>query len=982
MAGDPANDVSGEVRPGLAAPAEPLPSGTVTFLMTDIEGSTRLWEQHPKPMAAALEAHDAVLRQAIAGRGGQIIKTTGDGVLAVFPRPGAALASAADAQRLLARHAWGDIDALRVRMAVHTGSAESRDGDYFGPALNRVSRLLGIANGGQILVSEVAAGLARDAGTTPGELVDRGEHRLRDLDRPEHVFQLIVADLPAELSTLRSLSSFRTNLTPQLTSFVGRDRELAEVRSLAERHRLVTLIGVGGTGKTRLMLQVGADLLDRHPDGVWLVELASVMDPALIATEMSRALGAAEEPRRAPLDALIEFLRSRSLLLLLDNCEHVIGAAADLVERLLETSPGLAVIATSREALSASGEIVYQVPSLDVPPRDASPEEHGQKDDAWLEDVRRSEAVRLFAERALTASPSFAVTAENADSVVEICRRLDGIPLAIELAAARVRVLSVQEIASHLGDRFRLLTGGRRTAVPRQQTLQALIDWSWDLLSDPERTLLARLSVFSGGATLEAAAAVAAAGEDFGPTDDVATEGTDGRLLDTLDVLTRLVDRSLVVVDHGEPSRYRMLETIRQYARERLTESGEATALHERHLAYFLSLAQQAAPALVGPESIAWLNRLDADIENIRAALEWAFESDPERALRLCVALVSYWKQRGMRPGASAWGVASESVDVLRRAVDAAHALPPWAPESRRDRLLLVSRVLAGAAWAQATWGSAPVGLEWADEAVALAREADDPAALSEALGALNLVSIFSGAPNLRDMAAEASRAAEMAQDWWLFTMIEAGWAVREAVDGDIAAAEARLDRVAAAASRTGNPFVLAFTALNRGRVYGLAKRLAEARPWFDTAISAYEEMDDHRFVIITKSDLAHALRQNGAIDEAEAKYAETIPAWQHLGNRGAIANQLECFALIAIERDRPAHAARLFGAAEAIREAADARMVEYERLEYEAALERLRERLDEADLRSAWTEARALSIEDAVRLALSGSMRDRNDDA
>ncbi|MGI8999729.1 MAG: ATP-binding protein, partial [Candidatus Limnocylindria bacterium] len=414
--------------------AEPrMPTGTVTFLMTDIEGSTRLWEERPGPMARALATHDAMLHGAIRAHDGTLVKTTGDGALAVFERPDAALAAASDAQRALARHTWTDIDPLRVRMAVHTGSAQLRDDDYFGPALNRVSRLLAVGNGGQILASAVAAELARDA-AVPGELVDRGEHRLRDLDRAEHVFQLIVPDLPSDLAPLRSLATYRTNLVPQLTSFIGRERELADVRARAESHRLVTLIGVGGTGKTRLMLQVGAELLDRYADGVWVVELATVTDPAVIGHEVARALGVGEEPRRPVLDTLVDFLRSKSLLLLLDNCEHVIGSVADLAERLLASAPGLSVIASSREALGVAGEVVFQVPSLGVPPETDSHDEHS-RGEAWLERVRESEAVRLFIDRATTVSPSFAVTPPNAGAVVEICRRLDGIPLAIELAA-------------------------------------------------------------------------------------------------------------------------------------------------------------------------------------------------------------------------------------------------------------------------------------------------------------------------------------------------------------------------------------------------------------------------------------------------------------------------------------------------------------------------------------------------------------------
>ncbi|MDQ6795311.1 MAG: tetratricopeptide repeat protein [Chloroflexota bacterium] len=938
------------------------PSGTVTFLMTDIEGSTRLWEAHRDAMGTALAIHDSILKDAVAAHDGTVVKSTGDGLLAVFSKPDAAMKAAAEGQRALARQPWGTTGQLRVRMAVHTGNAEPRGGDYYGPPVNRVARLLAVGHGNQVLVSGATEALSRDVLPASFELVDRGEHRLRDLDRPEQVFQLVAPDLPRDFPALRSLGAFRTNLSSQLTSFVGRERELAEVRALTDEHRLVCLIGTGGTGKTRLMLQVGSDLLDRYVDGVWLVELAAITDPALIAQEVAAALGFAEEPGRGLLESLTDYLRSKAMLLLVDNCEHLIAGAANLVDALLTASPGLVVIASSREALGVPGEIVFQVPSLGLPVT-LTADEHEETPTARFDAIAASESVRLFLDRATAALPSFRLTPANAPAVAEICQRLDGIPLAIELAAVRVTVLSVDEVAQKLGDRFRLLTGGRRTALPRQQTLQALIDWSWDLLSDDDRRLLARLSVFAGGWTLDAAAAITGPNGAGAPVPPSARADADADAqLEALEGLTRLVDRSLIIVEHAATTRYRMLETVRQYARDRLAATGEAVALRDRHLAFFLALAVQAGPALIGPKMLPALARLDAEIDNLRAALEWSFEASPERALRLSAALMPYWRSRAL---------GFESTERLGRAAELAQSLPPPDPITDRERAILHASVLAAAEVAFATAGIASSGLGWAERAVEIARGVGDPETLAYALGALVMGIVFSGQALEGDLSAELDELLERTENWWMIAMMGGGAAMGSLAVGDPADAEAWVARATEAANRTGNAFAIAFAALSRGRVSGALGRLDEARRWFGEAIAAYEEIGDRRFVVVCRSDLAHALRRAGENDEAEALYRQTIHAWQHLGNRGAIANQLEGFAFLAAARGDEPRAARLFGAAEATRELVGAAMMPYERPEYEAEVRRLREGTQGPAVDSAWAEGRRLKLDDAVSLAL-----------
>ena len=783
---------------------------------------------------------------------------------------------------------------------------------------------------------------------------DLGPHRLKDLTVPERIFQLAAPGMEADFPALRTIDSTRTNLPTQLTSFVGRERELEELQGLARTHRLVTVIGTGGTGKTRLMLQASAELVGEHADGVWLVELAPISDPDLIVQAVARGLGIREDPGRPLIDTVIDFLRTKSMLVLLDNCEHLIGTCAELAEQVLAGSPGVSLVATSREALGVTGEQVYQVPSLGLPDATVEPDEHGARE-ASFDDVRSAEAVRLFVDRATAVLPSFSLTPADASAVVEICRRLDGIPLAIELAAARVPLLSVQEIAMRLGDRFRLLTGGRRTALPRQQTLQALIDWSWDLLTDDERRLLQRLSVFAGGCTLEAAAEVA------GLPDEVAPGGDPS--LETLDALGRLVGRSLVVVDRGGSTRYHLLETIRQYARDRLVAADETAEMRNRHLAFYLRLALEAEPELLSRNLAAWLARLDADADNLRAAIDWAFEEDAAAALRLCVALSSYWRARSL----------AEALEHFRRAAEVARSMRPPDPAADAERAMLVARTLAAAANASWMAGSASIGLPWAREGLEVARQLGHPQTLAEALVAMSITTIFTGEMvGVAEWSEEAVRIAEAVGAWSAIAFVESGLSQWEVERGDHEAAVARLATATVAAERSGNPEAIAFTALSRGRVDGLGGRLADARRWFATAIDGYSQVGDSGLVLVARSDLAHALRLNGAIDEAVAVYRETLHGWQHTGNRGAIANQLESVAFVALTREDHLRAALLLGAAEAIREAAEAPMLPYERAEYEAAVATVRERLDGATLESAWLDGRRLSIDEAVVMALA----------
>ncbi len=586
-------------------PASARPTGTVTFLFSDIEGSTAHWEGQRGAMPAALRRHDKLIRSAIEANGGHVFKTMGDAFCAAFWRAPDALAAAADAQRALEAEEWSAVGGLRVRMAVHSGTTDERDGDYFGPAVNRVARLLAVAHGGQVVVSGAAAQLLHSAMPEQMELRDLGEHRLKDLAEPEHVWELAAPGLVEMFPPLRSLESLPNNLPRQLTPLLGREEVLAEVEPLVLECPLVSLVGTGGVGKTRVALQVGADLLDGSGEGVWLIDLAPLSDQALLVNTAASTFGLREQGERPMLEVLLQYLRPRHLLLILDNCEHLIEAVAHVADAILRAAPQVRLLATSREPLRIEGEHVYRMPSLAVPPAG---------DPLTADQALEYGSVALFVQRAAASDTKFKLTDESAPIVAEICRRLDGIALAIELAAARVKVLPPRQLAQKLDERFRVLIGGSRTALPRQQTMRALIDWSYDLLSEHEQKLFGRVSIFVGGWTLEAAEAV------------VNDETLDA--LDIIDLISSLVEKSLVVAGAEETPRYRLLESTRAFALEKLEQSGEREALARRHAQWTADLAERAREASPTQPWAQWLAQYLPEFENVRSAVEWALSHD------------------------------------------------------------------------------------------------------------------------------------------------------------------------------------------------------------------------------------------------------------------------------------------------------------------------------------------------------------------
>ncbi len=930
---------------------QPLPIGTLTFLFTDLESSTRLWEQHPEAMKIALKRHDAQLRQAIESHDGMVVKTTGDGCMAVFLTAQQALRAARAAQQAIETDPWLEIapQTLRVRMALHTGEAQTREGDYFGPAVNRAARLMASGHGGQVLLSEVTAGLSREQLPADVTLRDLGEHHLKDLTSPEHIFQLEYTGLPAEFPALKSIDAFPNNLPAQLTSFIGRRGELAETAERLATTRLLTLIGPGGTGKTRLSVQLGTELLGQFPDGVWLVELAPVSDPGLVLQTVAVVLNLRERPGITLYDLVISFLQAKRSLLILDNCEHLIEACARLADDLLRNCPHLKIIASSREALGTAGEAVYPLPSLRLPAQPADirylPVGTAPAQAADLENIRQSESVQLFVERAASVQPHFALTEQNAAAVAQVCRRLDGIPLAIELAAVRVRLLAPEQIAARLDDRFRLLTGGSRAALPRQQTLQALIDWSYDLLSPEEQKLFRRLAVLAGSWTLEAAEAIC-------PD------------LDVLELLAALVNKSLVATEEVRDGsmRYRLLETMRQYGQERLLEAGETSEARDRHLRYYLDQVEAGERDYFGPREIQRFNSLDLEQDNFRAALQWGLEPDPESALRLAGALANFWLRRGYSMEAQQW---------LQPSLERVASLPDAGAEVEQRRKQARAKGLLGIGTMYVSQGLNHQALEAFAESEQIFRELGDNQLLSYTVGMQVLPANLSGDYDL------GKRKFTEAMDLGVgnnltISMVSGVMGNYELfVRQDLDAARAATLISVRHAQATGYQWAIQMANTALGRISAFENDWEEARRYFMAAEAGFQMMGDRFFVNVARSERAHTERRQGNPETARNLYRDCLPVWVELGQRAAVTHELESLGYIAVARGQLTRAARLLGAAQVMRETIGIHMQPAEQVEYDCEVAALKKALDIATLESAWSAGQQMDSAQAVACAL-----------
>jgi predicted ATPase/class 3 adenylate cyclase/DNA-binding CsgD family transcriptional regulator len=1011
-----------------------LPTGTVTLLLADVEGSTRLWETQAEVMTAAIARLNQVVCDVVAAHDGvrPVEQGEGDSFVAAFARASDAVAAALQLQR-------APLAPIRLRIGVHTGEVQLRDeGNYAGPTINRTARLRDLAHGGQSVLSGATEQLVVDRLPEGAWLTDLGTHPLRDLPRPERVVQLCHPDLVNEFPPLRTSKALAaTNLPAQLTSFVGRDAQLTQLRELLAQNRVVTLTGAGGVGKTRLAIQLAAQMATDFGDGVWYVDLAPITDPELVAVTVARALGLPDQPGRSTMDTLLRFVRDRQLLVVLDNCEHLLDASAALVVGLLSGAARLTVLATSREAIGVGGEVSWRVPSLSL----------------------RDEAIELFTDRARHARTDFTLTDDNAATVGEICARLDGVPLAIELAAARVRALSLSEIVDSLHDRFRLLTGGARTAVRRQQTLRASVDWSHALLTQPERVLFRRLAVFLGGFDFDAAQAVAGGG--------------DLQRYQVLDQLTLLVDKSLVVTDDsGARTRYRLLETVRQYALEKLGESGDADAVRTRHRDHYTAMAAVLdAPA--GSDYEQRLEQANIEIDNLRAAFAWSREnSDIELALALASSLQPLWQARGrLREGLAWFDTALADLDaqhaevapaVRARALADGAALGLWvgaadSPDQAQQALAiarelddpaLLGRALTACGFTAGTSYNAEVARACFTEAIGLARALDDRWRLSQILAlqahgafvAGDLLGMRAAGEEGRDLAdaigdgfnsrtcrfclgaaqtargdlagattqfGEVAAEAEAAHDeiWRVNSL--GGQSLALAYRGEVAAARAAAEATLEGGAELGGTFaatrhaVVGIAALAAGdgaaaheareaarqdmivvsggaaaaqRIWNaeaaLADRdLATARRWADEAVSTTTGW---------YSAMALTVRARVAIAAGEPEQAER-DAHDALARAAGIKaylfipDILECLAALAGDADSHREAARLFAAAEAVRQRMGAVRFKIYDAGYEASAAAVRDAMGDRDFESAWAEGTALSTEEAIAYAQRG---------
>jgi predicted ATPase/class 3 adenylate cyclase len=924
------------------------PTGTITFLFTDIEGSTKLWETHPDAMKIALARHDALMRSAIEKHGGYVFKTIGDAFCAAFATAPEAVSAALEAQSGMTKESWPDGISLKVRMALHTGAVENRDNDYFGPPLNRVARLLSTCHGGQTILSLATQELVRDSLPPQTTLKDLGEHRLKDLARPEHVFQLQHSDLQSEFPALKSLDSIAlpNNLPQQVTSFIGREKELTEVQELLSKTKLLTLTGAGGSGKSRLSLQAAAELLEGFSDGAFLVELAPLSDPDLVAQTVAGVLGIKEEAGHPILATLTESLKTKNLLLLLDNCEHVLDASAKLADALMRNCPNVKILATSREGLGIAGESMYRIPSLSLP---------DPKQTQTAESLSHFESVRLFIDRALQTQPNFAVTNENAPALASICFRLDGIPLAIELAAARARSLSVEDINTKLDQRFRLLTGGSRTALPRQQTLRSLIDWSYDLLNASEKTLLLRLSVFAGGWTLEAAEKVCSGEviEDW----------------DVLDLLTSLVDKSIVTyTENSGHGRYTLLETIKQYARERAIASGESEVIRERHLNYFL-MTMEAMDVENSPMGKSFVLFVEQESDNIHIALDWCAshkesEAIIECGMRLSNALSYIWHFRGYL---------HEGKQYLERFIELEHTYKETRTLEREKILSSTYCKLAQIAVDQSDFETINNIIE---NGLVIARNIKSD---------VNII--------------------------WLQTV--QGWALINY--GYYENALSMFEEILKKCENKNERAYILFTAISvscLGKIMMAQDDLVAAKSYFEQSLSRFHSINDSRGVANQIEYLGHVAKRQGDFVTAARLLSESLQSLREEGNLHTLGTVLlglshakreqgdvvgarslvkECLLLnqrgrkvdipyaleemgaVLLCEQHPQRAVRLWSAAQTLREQSG-RQEPYFIRQQDAWINEARTTLGNVAFDAAWQEGRELTLEQAVALALERS--------
>lgn len=915
-----------------------FPLGIVTFLFTDIEGSTKMWQDHPVAMPAALARHHAILHQAIAAQRGMVFQIVGDAFHAAFASAFDAIAAALGAQRALFAEVWGEAGPVRVRMALHTDHAEVNTDNYVAGeyvpgeyvSLARTARLLSAAHGGQILLSASTAALVREQLPPEIYLRDLGTHRVKDF-QPQQIFQVTVPELPSDFPVLKTLGSLPNNLPPQLTSFIGREREIEEVKQWLSVARLLTLTGPGGSGKTRLAVQVAADLTEEFRDGVFFIALAPITKPELVASTIAQTLGVPESAGRSILSGLKEYLQPKSMLIVLDNFEQVISAAP-LVVDLLAACSQLTLLVTSREALRVRGEREYPVSPLALPNFTELPP---------LESLSQYPAIELFVERARAIKPDFVLTKETAAAIVEICKRLDGLPLAIELAAARVKVLSPQSMVAQMKHRLRFLTGGARDLPARQQTLRNAIAWSYELLNEREQEFFRRVSVFVGGCTLDAAQAVAG----------------DENL--ALDHLGSLLDKSLLRKIEGSQTepRFVLLEVLREFGLEQLESSGEQATIRFRHANYFLALAEQSEKQLTGGEQLEGMNRMEREHDNLRAALEWSqsAEGTGDLCLRLAGALGLFWE---------AHGYFSEGRERLSAVL---------ASKIGRRRTVARAKLLARAAELAYRQSDYPATTELAGESLEISREVADEQGIASAL-----IKLGDAATEVGDYATAAERFEEALTIWRQLedergmarALINLGYAALRA--GDYQLANARLEEALSLHRYLNDIRGIGFALSGLGDVAVHQGDYARAKQLVGESLELRRQAGNKWGIGVSLGTLGLVAMRQGDWKQAVVQLAESLEVRREIGDKSGSAWCLERLAEIAQASGKPEKAVRMFGAAAALRASIGSVMDPVDRPDYATRLSTLGSELGERRFAAAWAEGGALTQEQAIALALN----------
>lgn len=920
--------LQGEKQP---APHESvLPTGTVTFLFTDIEGSTRLWQGRREVMPAVIAKHDALLRQAVEVEEGVVFGTGGDGVYAAFADAPRAVSAAIAGQRAITSQTWPEGIKIRVRMALHTGLVVVQTGTYAGHTLNRVARLLSAGHGGQVLLSLPTAELVRDFLPPGAQLRDLGERRLKDLLHPEHIYELTVADLPQRSLPLKTLDARNNNLPQETTPFIGRRQDIDEIaRRLHDGVRLLTLTGVGGTGKTRLALAAATRLRDEFEHGVCFVSLAALADPGLVMPAIARALGIKESGDQVLRDQVIAFLSSRQFLLVLDNCEHVLQGVKVLADFLL-ACPRLVLLATSRSRLHLAAEYEYPVAPLQIPGEDRMV----PGDQSDVTELERYDAIAFFVDRVQAANGNFRLTPDNAAAVVKICRRLDGLPLALELAAARLRLFPPPVLLTRLSRSLDVLRGGPRDAPARQQTLRGTIDWSFELLPASEKRLFARLAVFAGGFSLESAEILAHA-----------VDANEGEVVDGLE---SLIDKSLLRLreDSGEEARFVMLQTIREYGLEQLTAGGEANSARHAHAVQYLELAEEAKSHLMNSDRALYARQLSLEIDNLRAALQYALEvRDTETGLRLAGALWPFWEMHGHL---------SEGREWLRSLFEAGGGSAEVNGEVVKDTTRAAA-LIGGAALSMDQSDYAPAR-EQASEGLELYRKLGDRSGIALALNVLGSVASYTG-----DYV-EAETLTE--QGLALYRQLRDMWGIGLSLNnlGALAADRGNLDRARTLyeeglriEQELGADWAVSVVQCNLG---DLSREFGD----YESALRMYARSLELRRALGDVLGIAHCLAgmaaawaDRGEYDRAEQLYRESLQQYQAAGARWGEAHYLEGLAGIALARGHMDHAVTLYGAAAAMRDTIGHPLTESERATQAAQLDSIRGEVGGECYNSAW---------------------------